>query len=329
MLPAALLLAGALHAQEPQKTQKKYEFAKDRTISQTYNVSASDKLSINNQFGKVVIKTWARNEVKVDIRIEVSSTIKEKTEEMFEDIDVKHGKDGSTVYFKTEMKNREHKEKKDKDGKHQRYSNSINIDYEVNMPASLALNLRHQFGNTTLPDLQGRVDIDQQFGNLTSGRLSNPGKISVRFGAADIESVDGGNYDFQFTNNRTELKNATGDIKVNIQHCKSSGVVIHAANTNSIDVNAQHSDVAVVVPKDMSAQFNVDTHFGSFTNNSSFSISQQGDDTKRYGPNFNKSYKGSSGQGKTKIELDGNFTDFTIGHEVPAKVQKPKKTRSV
>lgn len=329
VLLAALLLSSAIYAQE-----KKYEFAKDRSISQTYSASGNDKLTINNQFGKVVVKTWSRNEVKVDVKIEVSSTIKEDADELFEKIDVNHGKSGNNIYFKTTMeKNKDKdKEKKDRDRKGS-HSNTIHIDYEVNMPAGLTLDVENKFGKTILPDLSGKVDIDQQFGNLEAGKLSNPGNITVKFGSASIESVEGGKYDFQFVNNTAVLKNATGDIKVRVQHCKSNGVVIHAANTNSIDVDAQHSDVAIVVPKDMSAQYDIDTHFGSFKNNSSFAIKKEGDDDddskKHYGPKFNSSYKGSSGGGKTKIKLDGNFTDFQIGHEAPPAKPKKGKTTSV
>lgn len=324
VLLVALLLSSAVYAQE-----KKYEFEKTRSITQTYSASNSDKLSISNQFGKVVVKTWAKNEVKVDIKIEISSTIKEDAEELFDKIDVIHSKSGSNISFKTTMEKNKDKEKREQNRKGS-YSNTIHIDYEVNMPAGITLDLDNKFGKTTLPDLTGRVDIEQQFGDLEAGKLSNPGNITVKFGSASIDGVDGGKYDFQFVNNTAVLKNATGDIRVKVQHCKSNGVVIYAANTNSVDVDAQHSDVAIVVPKDMSAQYDIDTHFGSFKNSSSFTINKEGDnDEKSYGPKFNASYKGSSGQGKTKIKLDGNFTDFLIGHDAPPAKPKKGKTTSV
>ena len=337
VLMVALLLSSSTFAQEKsdktekaeaksdkKQDKKKYEFVKSRTINQSYNVSANDKLSLQNQFGKLIIKTWTRNEVKVDIKIEVTSNDQERLQEMFDNIDVKHGKDGNTVYFKTIMdKNKDNdKDEKRREGKN--YSNTIDIDYEVSMPANLALKVKHRFGGLTIPDLTGEVDIDQQFGDLIAGKLSKPGDVSVRFGSAQIDAVNGGDYEFQFINNTAVIKNATGNIKVEVQHCRSNGVVIYAANTSSIDVDAQHSDVAIVVPKDMSAQYQVETHFGSFKNNSSFAIKREDDDDNDRGPKFNFNYKGSSGQGKTKITLDGNFTDFTIGHDAPP--AKAKKT---
>jgi hypothetical protein len=321
-LLAALLLSSASFAQK-----QKYDYSKDRTISETYSANGNDKLTINNQFGKVVVKTWSRNEVKVDIKIEVSSTIKEEADEMFERIDVEHGKNGSNIYFKTTMeKNKEKQRQKNYSGTH---SNSINIDYEVSMPANLTLALENKFGKTIIPDLQGEVDIDQQFGDLETGKLSNPRNITVKFGSADIESVDGGTYDFQFAKSAV-IKNASGDVKVRVQHCKSDGVVVYGNNLSSLNVNAQHSDVALVIPKDMSAQYNVETEFGSFDNNTSFAIRENAEDNdNRRGPRFNHTYKGSSGGGKAKVTLDGNFTDFFIGHEAPMQKEKAKKVRSV
>ena len=333
VLMVALLLSSSTFAQDKtekadkKQEKKKYEFVKNRTITQSYNVSASDKLSLQNQFGKLVIKTWTRNEVKVDVKIEVSSNVQERAQEMFDNIDVKHGKDGNTVYFKTIMDKNKDKDKDERrEGKN--YSNTIEIDYEVSMPASLALKVKHQFGDLTMPDLTGEVDIEQQFGDLTAGKLSKPGDIEVRFGSAEIEGVNGGDYEFAFVKKTAVLKNATGKIKVDVQHCRSNGVVIYAANTTSVDVDAQHSDVVVVVPKDMSASYKVETHFGSFTNNSGFAIKKEDEDDDNHGPKFNFSYNGSSGAGKTKISLDGNFTDFTIGHDVPPPGAKKKTTNT-
>ena len=320
-----LLLPGII----VQAQKKKYEFAKDRAISQTYSAGSGDKLSIENQFGDVVIKTWSKNEVKVDVKIEVSSNLKEDADEMYDRIDVKHGKEGNSIYFKTIMNKNEGKaEKKKQTGSH---SNTISINYEVSMPANLVFDLANKFGKTTVPDYQGKIDIDQQFGDLVTGKLSQPGKVVVKFGSATIENASNGKFDFQFVSNAAIIKNATGALDINVQHCKNNGVIIYAANASAIEVDAQHSDVAIVLPKDASANFSVDTHFGSFKNNSSFAIKQQDDakDDKKHGPRFNHSYTGTSGQGKAKINLDGNFTEFTITHEAPTMKEKKEKTKTV
>jgi hypothetical protein len=308
-----------------QAQDKKYEFSFDRTISQSYPASAGDELKIDNQFGNVNIKTWNRNEVKVDISIVVSSTVKEAMEMMKENIDVRHGKNGKEIYFITDMSSKNKKEYKGNQ------SNEIKINYEVSMPASLALDLTNKFGKSFVPDLTGKVDIQQSFGALTAGKLSQAGKIDVSFSAVTVEGAVNGRFKISFTKELAVLKNLSGDIDVNIQHCKTGGgVVIYADNTSSLTVNAQHSDVAVVLPKDASASFTADTNFGSFENTSSFRFLVDGDeDNDRRGPKFDHNYKSTLGGGKNSIKLKGSFTDFQIAHEAPGPKPKVKAKKYV
>jgi len=308
--------------------KKKYEFAHERTISQSYAVSPNDKLDIENQFGTVNIKTWTRNEVKVDIRIDVSSNVKEAAQRIFENIDVEHDKQGNRVQFKTELNVKDEKGFK---GKH---NNTMSIDYEVMMPANLALDLENRFGKTILPDLQGKVNVKQEFGDLHAGRLAQPGNIEVRYGSVVIEGAVNGRYEFGYSSGESTIKNLSGKANVDIQFCKSGNVVIHAVSIDELRVDAQYSDVAIVVPKNVSAGISVETNFGSFTNKSSFNIKKEDDeddkDSKQFrSPQFNSSYKGKAGDGKNKIELDGNFSEIILSHETPPAKEKKKKTTDI
>ena len=86
ILPIVLLLATArLFAQDgdtEKKEKKRYENFKERNISKTYTASGNT-LNIDNQFGEVKITTWDKNEIKVDIHIETSSTDKEFSRKNF------------------------------------------------------------------------------------------------------------------------------------------------------------------------------------------------------------------------------------------------------
>ena len=106
ILPIVLLLATAhLFAQygdTEKKEKKRYEFFRERNISKTYPASGNT-LNIENQFGEVKITTWDKNEIKVDIHIETSSTKKELADKTFERIDVTDKQDGKDINFKTIM----------------------------------------------------------------------------------------------------------------------------------------------------------------------------------------------------------------------------------
>jgi hypothetical protein len=195
------------------------------------------------------------------------------------------------------------------------------------MPASLALELKNRFGKVTVPDLTGKVNLDIQFGEVVAGKLANPGRIEVGFSKASFESLRDAKLDFRFASAPVIIKNATGGLDLKVQHSKG-GVVIYADDLTSLDVDAQFSNIGIVLPKNASANFDVKTHFGSFINNSSFSVKDQEDpnsETRRYGPRFDNRFKGSAGGGKVKINLDGNFTDFILGHEAPTFKEKKER----
>src|SRR6188474_3605070 len=102
-LPILLLFTTVqLFAQEgdKKKERKRYENFKERNISKTYTASGNT-LNIDNRFGHIKITTWDKNEIKVDIHLETSSTQKELADKTFERIDVTDKQEGKDINFKT------------------------------------------------------------------------------------------------------------------------------------------------------------------------------------------------------------------------------------
>ena len=93
ILPIALLLftvpilAQDDKEDDEKKEKKRYEFFRERNISKTYPASGNI-LNVDNKFGHVKVVTWDKNEIKVDIHIETSSTHKELADKTFERLDV-------------------------------------------------------------------------------------------------------------------------------------------------------------------------------------------------------------------------------------------------
>src|SRR5204863_8509666 len=190
-----LLLATAqLFAQnvdKEKKEKKRYEFFRERNISKAYPASGNI-LNIDNQFGEVKITTWDKNEIKVDIHIETSSTHKELADKTFERIDVTDKQEGKDINFKTIM----NKGSKEDHVSCNNCSNTMSIDYDIHIPANNALNIENSFGSIVIPDYTGPVSLTNKYGSLTAGKLSKPEKVIVEFGKADIKNI--GNIDLTF-----------------------------------------------------------------------------------------------------------------------------------
>lgn len=283
---------------------------KSKTFSKSYALDANDEIRIENSFGKINVNTWDKNEVKVDVAIKASANDEAETQKILDQTVINSSKNGNIVSFKTEInkglgwwgtlvKNSTSKRHK------------VEINYTVYMPAKTALTITNKFGATTLPDLDGKLDITNAYGALNAKSLSNRGNvINVAFGSANIGSVYGSKLKVAYgglTLNEADKLDATvsyGHIK--ISKLSSSGNIILkygsldvdnvSNNLKTLDVTSSFSPIKLGLPGAIDADFDVTTSFGSFSYNNDVNVTSKVPDKER-GFSTTKSYKGHLGKG--------------------------------
>lgn len=326
IFPIVLLLATAqLFAQDdkPDKEKKekqRYEFFRERDISKTYPASGNT-LNIDNQFGKVKVITWDKNEIKVDIHIEASSNVKEIADKTFEKMDVQNNHEGKTINFKTVFNKTNNKEERTgcKD-----CSNTMSIDYTIQIPASNALNIENKFGSIEIPDYSGPVSLTNKYGSLTAGKLSKPEKIVVEFGKADLKSI--GNIDLTFKYSSVTIANLTGKCKLNMSFCSYSKINLDNGLTG-LTINDSYSSVHLDPAANLSATYTISTSYGSFVDKTNIGIKRT-DEPDKYGPDLSKRFEGKSGSGAVKVDIKSSFGNIMIGQGTKADMKEKKKVRS-
>src|SRR5258708_5954629 len=129
---------------------------KKKTISKSYTVTKEDKLEIENSFGNVMISTWDKNEIKVDIEIGAKANTEAKAQDMLDEIEVSDHQGGHTISFKTDVGdiNDHGKHNKNNDDDRKFY-----IDYTVYMPAVNPLQIENSFGKIKIPNMSGQVNL--------------------------------------------------------------------------------------------------------------------------------------------------------------------------
>jgi hypothetical protein len=274
---------------------------KKKTISKSYTVTKEDKLEIENSFGNVVINTWDKNEIKVDVEIGAKANTEEKAQDMLDEIEVSNHQSGHTISFKTDVGdiNNHGKHNKNNDDDRKFY-----IDYTVYMPAANPLQIENSFGKIKVPNINGQVSLTSKFGGLTAGKLVDVDEIDVEFGTAEIGSVHNGEVTFKF-NSRSVIDQVSGSVKIKSEF---SGDVQFAVSDNIVELSVfeSYSTVRMSVGKGLSANFDVHTSFGSFHNSTGYNISEEKDDDDS-GPKFDKDYSGKAGDGKAKIKIKSSF----------------------
>lgn len=286
------------------------DIRKQRLINKHYPVTADDKLEIENSFGNVVVSTWDKQEITVDIEISARANSEERAQAIMNNIDVKDWKEGHTIGFKTKV-GEIHNNNNGNRG-HNDNERGFYIDYVIHMPASNRLEIENSFGKTEIPEFKGLVSLTSKFGSLNTGKLDNVDQIDVEFGRAYIGAVTNGKVVFKF-NKESRIGKVDGTVKISSEF--SQNVQFNVAdNIQDLAVFESYSGVRMVVSKDLSAQFDVHTSFGHFRNESEISISEAKEDIDDHGPHFDRDYSGRSGDGKAKIRIKSSFGNVRLSY---------------
>jgi len=309
-----LLTALLVSAQkETEKKRERFAFVKEKNISKTYAASGN-KLSIDNSFGNVKFTAWDKNEIKVEVHIEASSDKEEVAQKIFDAISVSDKHQGKEIEFKTKIENKNNNCKNCK--------SSMQIDFDVHLPATVELDVSNSFGNIELPDYKGPLSVSSKFGELNTGSLSNLKEVGVEFGSATIKNMS--NIDATFKFSKIDIGNLAGKNKINLEFCDATSIRLDN-NLNSLDLNESYSTVNIR-PGNLSATYNIATSFGSVIDRSNADI-RRTDTPDKYGPDSDKTYTGKSGSGSAKIEIRSSFGKIIVG-EATAEDMESKKDKT-
>jgi hypothetical protein len=297
------------HAAETPMVDKKKVYTK------TYAVGTNDRIRLENRFGELKILTWDKAEIKVEITMTSKGSTDVRAQEILDFITIEDSKSGDAISFKTKIKsnNTKNGDKKYKD-------EGFSINYLVHMPSKSHLQTFNEFGPTIIPDYNGEISVTSKFGDLKTGKLTNPKKVNVEFGTATIESMSDGELEIKFS--RAIVDNLNGSVNAVFQHC--NGIQLNLDNNlRNVVIKNDFTNLLLNVTKNLSANFDINTHFGNFSNKTDFDITQEKETRK--GPTFKQRFSGKSGNGGTNFKISTEFGEITVGHALKMELKEDKK----
>lgn len=288
---------------------------KTKSYSKSYNVDGNDVINIDNKFGKITVITWAKSEVKVDVQIKVGANDEDKAQKLLDNVTIKDSKDGSGVSFRTSISQND-----DDNGSWGNLfgkKNSVRkmeINYTVYMPAKNPLTITNKYGSTELPDLSGKLNINNSYGSLNAKALSNPAcQIRVRYGSATIGTLTGSDLDVAYGNlNLGDCDKLNADVSygsakigrittsgnINVKFSGALNIGEVDKNVKNLSVNSSYSSVKLGVSDGQNADFDITVHYGSFNyGGHDVNITSKTPADGERGFNPTKTYKGHLGKG--------------------------------
>ncbi|RFZ92401.1 hypothetical protein D0C36_13305 [Mucilaginibacter conchicola] len=295
---------------------------KTKTYSKSYSVDGNDVLQISNQFGKIHVNTWNKNEFKVDVTMKFSSADASLVDEMLEGTSIIDSKNGSVVSFRTKTWSNQH-------GRNNTQQD-MSIDYNVYMPAGNALDITNRFGSVTLPNLSGKTTLKLQFGSLTAQQLTNaqnnvsikfskdnPSTIAfyngeqlkVEFSKFKVGTIDNSAASFSFSDVSIDKLKTSADINVKF----GDGLSIAGIDKSVKNLNINASNTKIDLDFNQSFNFDITTRLGSFNfDEDKVKVTAKTPTDEEKGWSQTKTYKGYVGKNNSgpNVVVTARFADI-------------------
>lgn len=218
---ALVLLSGAGWA-------KSDEAVLTKSINKLYTSSPNAQLSIINKYGDVIIDTWNKDSIKIQIEIKAYGKNDDAVEKLIDrvDFDFQHTQNfikSETVFDRNSSTFSNFWKSLGDYSKTIFSQNNIKVVYRIQAPRGAHLNIDNKYGDIYLGDNRGRVQVRLSHGNIKATKLMGTSTISVNFGKATIR----------------ELHN------LNLQ-AKISTVEIHKANQLTIESSSSEFTIGKV-----------------------------------------------------------------------------------
>ncbi len=274
--------------------------------------------------GSMTIKTWDKNEIKVDADIKAYANTDAEAQKLLDDVSIIASKTGDLASFKTTIENHSKNGwnwgRGSNNGK--KWRREVKVHLVVYMPASNSLTASQAYGNINMGDFSGPTLLKVQYGNLVAGDLNNSNNyIAVEYGKAVARNIDQAKIKLQYGGGLTI--NSIGGLDLNAEYTNVNIAELKGNATNkiqygkltiteisngckSLSIDADYTSVNLGFNANYNADFSVATNYGGFKYGGSVKAKKEDDGGRDW--SSSKKYAGQIGKGGTaKISISTEY----------------------
>ncbi|GAA4804043.1 hypothetical protein GCM10023231_36390 [Olivibacter ginsenosidimutans] len=297
-----------------------------RTIQKVYIISKNTPLAINNRYGKVEVKTWTKNEIRVDITVRAVDADGSKAQDLLNSVVIDETKSANNISLTTQIGQ----------GKSNWWSaivsgknRGVQVNYSIYLPSGNQLSIENAYGDVLLPDLTGNVDLTVSYGNLTAGRLSgNETTIKAGYLQAKISAIKNAALRFEYgklaldeVNNldlsiaycgNSNIGTITGSGKIKMEYSGGFKVGLGKSIRN-FTLNTAYSSSNIHIDPVARFMYQVEVSYCDFNPGKSTVTKEEPDPASR-GPKLHKSYTGYYGDktSANRVTINSDYGSITF-----------------
>lgn len=240
------------------KQQDQYDDPqRTKSFSKTYALGKGDKVNVSNIYGSIIVKTWEKNEVRLDADIRAFANSEADAQKLIDNVIISALKNDDEALFKAQMENSNGNwGNGSRNGK--RWRREVKIYMTLYLPANTALTATQQYGNLEIPDFSGPTALKVQYGKLVTGDLKNVNNfISAQYTSVDLKDVNKATIKQQYGSGLTIA--SIGDLNLTAQYAtvrignisgnanikQQYGSGLSIASVNNLDLDAQYASVKI------------------------------------------------------------------------------------
>jgi hypothetical protein len=196
------------------------------------HVGKDSRLELTNKYGTMHINTWNKDSASVRVELKAYASNKEKLKKMFDGVSINFTETNDLLKVQTELSQNFSmifENFKGMTSKYFSYDSRIEINYYVNVPEYLNMEIENKYGDLFMEDSKGKLIVNLSNGSFKANSLGYGTTLTLSFCDASIKSVSSGS----LTTNFSEVSlDETGDIMIN---SISSRFEIKKAGTVNMD----------------------------------------------------------------------------------------------
>lgn len=316
-----------------------------KKVDKTYQVKSETTFTVENQFGKVHVNTWAKPEISVSVEVKVEGRTEARAQRLLDAIAIVMLESGNDIHVRTKMAS-------------QMNTNSgetFRINYTVYMPATNVLSVSNQFGDIYVDKRTGQTKVKCEHGNLkledqtfldlemafSKGTTADMSKgllelahsgliigdadqldLEQRFSDVEVGAVQRMRLDSKYGSmlighaheliadvqySRFQLHKLTGLLEMSAEYVGDLNIGIIQPSFSSVQIHAQYSNLNVNMAEGARANFEGEFSYGDLRSTRVEIVHRMKDGQR-------SEYKGSIGGGDTQkhIIIKSSYGDLRL-----------------
>lgn len=179
------------------------DFSERMVYEGHYSAPEGSTLELSNKYGDIQLHNWDKDSIFITTELILTSTSHANLRKLKDNVRIKYETSNQRIKAYTDFNDNTSEVL----NQLQEFTKSIipnqvkriEANYTIYLPKHISLKIRNQYGDITIDDILGNVDIDLFNGALSANRLTGASSFDLHYAKASINQINDGDFDLIYS----------------------------------------------------------------------------------------------------------------------------------